>query len=71
MRHVRMLGLCVVAALVASAIGAGSALAKDPYSVRHVAAVQTLSVENAGNHRLLHGHTNGGATGGYFQYGTM
>ena len=71
MRYVRMLGLCVVAAIVASAIGAGAALAKDPYSVKTWQQYKHCPFKAPEITDCFTGITNGGATGGYFQYGTV
>ncbi|HTZ86521.1 MAG TPA: hypothetical protein VMB05_07620 [Solirubrobacteraceae bacterium] len=77
-RHVRMLGLCLAAALLVSAFGAGSALAnnKDPYSVNTWAQYKYCPFNNAEwqaafYHECYVGRTSGGANGGYFQLGNV
>jgi hypothetical protein len=73
-RHVRMLGLCLVAVFAVSAVFAASALAtKDPYNVNTWAQYKYCPYENeeisAGD--CFYGRTNGGKEGGEFQYGKV
>ncbi len=72
MRHVRILGLCLVAALLMSAIGAGSALAKkSPYGAGTWAQYKGCPYENPEIEWCVAGITTGGAQGGYFEYGRV
>jgi hypothetical protein len=81
-RHVRMRTLVVgvLAALIVSAVGASSALARDKYSVntwqqyKHCPYAGPVGVGTGFEHEITDcftGVTNGGSSGGYFQYGTV
>ncbi len=71
MRHVRMLGLCLVAALLVSALGAGSALAKDPYNQYTWGQYKYCPYENEELTDCFAGITDGGSKGGFFEYGRV
>ncbi len=87
MRHVRMLGLCLVAAFALAAVLATSALAKkDPYSVTTWSQYKYCPYEEnheqqlferygyyigSGGEQCYVGRTEGGKTGGFFQYGKV
>ncbi|MFI4990940.1 MAG: hypothetical protein ACHQHO_08545, partial [Solirubrobacterales bacterium] len=72
-RHVRMriLGIALLAAFALSAVGAGSALAKDKYGVNTWQQYKHCPLKYEGITDCFTGITNGGAQGGYFQYGTV
>jgi hypothetical protein len=68
----RMLGIGVLVALVASAIGAGSASAsRDKYTVNTWAQYKNCPYENEEVEFCVYGRTTGGKEGGEFQYGTV
>jgi hypothetical protein len=67
----RILGIGLLVALIASAIGAGSALAKDPYSVNTFQQYKHCPFNAPEITDCFTGITLGGATGGYFQYGNV
>ena len=73
MRHVRMriLGIGLVVALIASAFGASSALAKDKYTVNTWQQYKHCPFGYPELTDCFYGITSGGATGGYFQYGNV
>jgi hypothetical protein len=66
-----MLGLCLVAAVAISAIGAGSALAKDPYTQNTWAQYKYCPYERPYSEvtDCFAGITAGGSKGGFFEYG--
>jgi hypothetical protein len=72
-RHMRMLGFCLVAVFAMGAVFAGSALAKkDPYSTATWAQYKYCPYENYESEELtdcFYGRTSGGSGGGEFQYG--
>jgi hypothetical protein len=71
-RHVRMLGLCLVAVFAVSAVFAGSALAKkDPYNVNTWGQYKYCPYENTELTDCFYGRTNGGKEGGEFMYGQV
>jgi hypothetical protein len=71
-RHVRMLGLCLVAVFAVSAVFAASALAKDPYTSETWAQYKHCPYEIAEKvANCFYGRTSGGKEGGEFQYGTV
>jgi hypothetical protein len=72
-RHVRMLGLCLVAALIVSALGAGSALATraPKYTAETWAQYKHCPYEDEEIEYCFAGITSGGANGGFFQYGKV
>ncbi len=72
MRHVRMriLGLGLITALVAAAIGAGSAWAsKDPFTNNTWGQYKGCPFENEELTDCFYGRTAGGSEGGEFKYG--
>ncbi len=71
MRHVRMLGICLIAAVAMSAIGAGSALAKDPYTQNTWGQYKYCPYEKPYSEvtDCFAGITAGGSKGGFFEYG--
>ncbi len=73
MRHVRMLGLCLIAVLMVSAIGAGSALAKDPFNVNTWGQYKYCPYEEPQSNitDCFAGITAGGSNGGFFEYGKV
>jgi hypothetical protein len=72
-RHVRMRTLVVgvLAALIVSAVGASSALAKDKYTYNTWQQYKHCPFNYPGITDCFTGITNGGSLGGYFQYGTV
>jgi hypothetical protein len=73
-RHVRMLGLCLVAVFAVSAVFAASALAaKDPWSVNTWGQFKHCPYENTEPEvkDCFYGRTEGGKEGGEFQYGRI
>jgi hypothetical protein len=66
-----MLGLGLLATLVVSAFGASSALAKDKYTVNTWQQYKHCPFNYPGITDCFYGITSGGATGGYFQYGSV
>ncbi len=66
----RVLGVGVLAALILGTAGAGSALAKDKYSVNTWQQYKHCPF-SADITDCFTGITSGGATGGYFQYGSV
>jgi hypothetical protein len=69
-RHVRMLGLCLVAVFAVSAVFAASALAKkDPYTVNTWAQYKHCPYEDVEVTDCFYGRTSGGKEGGEFKYG--
>jgi hypothetical protein len=71
-RHVRMLGLCLVAVFAVSAVFAASALAKkDPYNVNTWGQYKYCPWEDEELTDCFYGRTNGGKEGGEFQYGRI
>jgi hypothetical protein len=72
-RHVRMriLGIGLLVALFASAFGASSALAKDPYTQNTFQQYKHCPFNAPEITDCFTGITLGGATGGYFQYGSV
>jgi hypothetical protein len=74
MRHARMAGLGLLGALLLIEIGAGSALAKDPYTVNTWGQYKYCDYENYPGGELTDcfaGITNGGGKGGFFEYGKV
>ena len=82
MRHVRMLGLCLVALLVMSAMAAGSAMAKkSPYSPAtweqfkycpyNTPEIEEIEEKDHGNIICYAGITSGGTKGGSFSLGNV
>ena len=70
MRHVRMLGLCMVALLVLSAVVAGSAMAKkSKYSAETWQQYKDCPYTDTQVEYCFAGITSGGKNGGYFQIG--
>ena len=71
MRHLRMVGLGLIAVLAVSAIGAGSAMAKDPYTVNTWGQYKYCDYENPTKELTdcFAGITSGGGKGGFFEYG--
>jgi hypothetical protein len=76
-RHVRMLGLCLVALFAVGALTSGSALAaKDPYSVNTWSQYKYCPLKNAefragkGPYCFV-GRTSGGSKGGFFTLGEV
>jgi hypothetical protein len=67
----RILGIGLLVALSLSAVGAGSALAKDPYSVNTFQQYKHCPFNAPEITDCFTGITLGGATGGYFQYGSV
>jgi hypothetical protein len=71
-RHVRMLGLCLVAVFVVSAVFAASSLAtKNPYSNETYTQYKYCPYENEELTDCVMGRTNGGKEGGEFKYGSV
>jgi hypothetical protein len=72
-RHVRMriFGIGLLVALVVSAIGAGSALAKDKYTANTWQQYKHCPFKAPEISDCVTGITAGGVEGGYFQYGTV
>jgi hypothetical protein len=76
-RHVRMLGLCLVAVFAVSAVFAASALAKkDPWTVETWGQYKycPYDLEEEGKYivtNCVYGRTNGGKEGGEFKYGRV
>jgi hypothetical protein len=76
-RHVRMLGLCLVAVFAVSAVFAASALAKkDPYTLNTWGQYKDCPYEylteiEAKQDFCIYGRTNGGKEGGEFKYGEV
>ena len=74
MRHLRMVGLGLIAVLAVSAIGAGSAMAKDPYNENTWGQYKYCDYENYPGGEITDcfaGITAGGSKGGFFQYGNV
>jgi hypothetical protein len=67
----RFLGIGVLVALVASALGAGSALAKTPFTPYTWGQFTHCPYENTELTDCFYGATNGGKTGGFFEYGRV
>ena len=73
MRHLRMVGLCLVAAFVVSAVAALPALASSPKKIEETgvnALKASCPTENPEVGVCFVGITNGGSNGGFFQIGT-
>jgi hypothetical protein len=74
-RHLRMVVACLIASLAVGAIGAGSALAKDPYTANTWGQYKGCPYELYGQPEpnditdCFAGITAGGSKGGYFEYG--
>jgi hypothetical protein len=66
-----MVGICLVAVFAVSAIGAGSALAKDKYTANTWQQYKHCPFKAPEISDCVTGITAGGASGGYFQYGTV
>ena len=72
MRHVRMLGLCLVAAFALSAVAAVPALAKKAkHSVHTWTQYQYCPYENPEAVYCFYGETSGGKNGGFFRIGNI
>ena len=67
----RILGIGLLIALFASALGAGSALAKDPSTKNTLAQFKNCPYENTELKDCFLGRTAGGTEGGFFQYGKV
>jgi hypothetical protein len=70
-RHVRMLGLCLVAAFAMSAVAAMPALAKEKYSANTWAQFKYCPYNDTEVQACTVGLTSGGAHGGFFQLGRV
>jgi hypothetical protein len=76
-RHVRMLGLCLVAVFAVSAVFAASAMAKkDPWSLETWGQYKYCPYELTEEEKYavvncVYGRTNGGKEGGEFKYGKI
>jgi hypothetical protein len=70
-RHLRMVGVCLIAVFAVSAVGAGSALARDPYTQNTFQQYKHCPFNAPEITDCFTGITLGGATGGYFQYGSV
>ncbi len=72
MRHVRILGLCLVAAFAVSAVAAMPALAnKSGYTVETLTQYKGCPVSNTEINDCFAGVTAGGSKGGFFQLGNV
>ncbi len=71
MRHVRILGLCLVAAFAVSAVAAMPALAKSGYTVESLTQYKGCPVSNTEINDCFAGVTAGGSKGGFFQLGNV
>ncbi len=71
MRHVRILGLCLVAAFAVSAVAAMPALAKSEYNVTTFGQYKGCPWNDPEVHDCYAGITAGGSNGGYFQLGNV
>lgn len=70
-----MLGLCLMATIAVSAIGAGSALAKDPYTAETWGQYKQCEYSAKGGvgeiTDCFTGITSGGSKGGFFEFGRV
>jgi hypothetical protein len=66
-----MVGLCLIAVFAVSAVGAGSAMAKDPYTVNTWGQYKHCAYENTELTDCFAGITAGGGKGGFFEYGKV
>jgi hypothetical protein len=66
-----MVGLCLIAVFAVSAVGAGSAMAKDPYTVNSWGEYKYCPYEEPETvvTNCVAGITAGGSKGGFFEYG--
>ncbi len=71
MRHVRILGLCLVAAFAVSAVAAMPALAKSEYNISTFGQYKGCPMNNPEVFYCYAGVTSGGSKGGYFQLGNV
>jgi hypothetical protein len=69
MRHVRMLGLCLVAAFALSALAAVPALAKSPYTAETVTQFKYCPYTDTAVSGCFQGQTLPGYKGGFFKLG--
>ncbi len=66
-----MVGLCLMAVFAVASVAASSALAKDKYNQNTYQQFKHCPFNAPGITDCFTGITNGGALGGYFQYGTV
>jgi hypothetical protein len=70
-----MVGLCLIAVFAVSAVGAGSAMAKDPYTVNTWGQYKYCDYSGEGHlgelENCFAGITAGGSKGGFFEYGKV
>ena len=71
MRHVRILGLSLVAVFAMSTMAAAPALAKDPYNFTTLAQYKGCPYTNTEVNDCFVGRTAGGANGGSFELGNV
>jgi hypothetical protein len=64
-----MVGACLIAAFLVSAMAAGTASAKDPYTAETYSQYKYCPYENPEVTDCFVGRTAGGAKGGFFKYG--
>jgi hypothetical protein len=70
-RHVRMLGLCLVAAVALGAVAAVPALAKEKYSPTTFTQYKGCPFNDPAVEYCYLGQTSGGSKGGFFELGKM
>jgi hypothetical protein len=70
-KHVRILGACLAAVLVVSAVAAMPALAKKGYTAQTFGQYKACPIENTQINYCFAGITSGGSKGGFFQLGNV